>query len=111
MAARKLEVRIKDEEKKTSEKKTSNARVSSYDSNFKFNVRNNGTSPFENIEVKYQIFYTVDGVKGTKSQNLVASGQTNISSIFPRTDQNLTTEKVTLTKIRPLPASQCAGGT
>ena len=34
MAARKLEVRIKDEEKKTSEKKTSNARVSSYDSNF-----------------------------------------------------------------------------
>jgi len=111
MAGRKLAVRITDEEKKISEKKTENARVSSYNSNFKFNVRNNGTSPFENIEVKYQIFYMVDGVKGTKNQDLVASGQTNISSIFPRTDQNLTTEKVNLTKIRPLPASQCTGGT
>ena len=111
MAGRKLAVRITDEEKKISERKTENARVSSYNSNFKFNVRNNGTSPFENIEVKYQIFYMVDGVKGTKNQDLVASGQTNISSIFPRTDQNLTTEKVNLTKIRPLPASQCTGGT
>ena len=111
MAGRKLAVRVTDEEKKISERKTENARVSSYNSNFKFNVRNNGTSTFENIEVKYQIFYMVDGVKGTKNQDLVASGQTNISSIFPRTDQNLTTEKVTLTKIRPLPASQCAGGT
>jgi len=110
-AGRKLAVRITDEEKKISERKTENARVSSYNSNFKFNVRNNGTSPFENIEVKYQIFYMVDGVKGTKNQDLVASGQTNISSIFPRTDQNLTTEKVNLTKIRPLPASQCTGGT
>ncbi|HAA86889.1 MAG: hypothetical protein VX577_01655 [Verrucomicrobiota bacterium] len=108
MAGRKLAVRITDEEKKTSEQKTSNSKVSSYDSNFKLNVRNNGTSPFENIEVKYQIFYTIDGVKGTKSQDVVASGQTNISSIFPRTDQNLVTEKVALTKIRPLPASQCA---
>lgn len=108
MAGRKLAVRVTDEEKKTSETKTSNAKVSSYESNFKLNVRNNGTSPFENIEVKYQIFYTVDGVKGTKSQNLVASGETSISSIFPRTDQNLSTEKIALTKIRPLPASQCA---
>ena len=53
----------------------------------------------------------IDGVKGTKNQDLVASGQTNISSIPPRTDQNLATEKVNLTKIRPLPASQCTGGT
>ena len=111
MAGRKLAVRITDEEKKISERKTENARVSSYNSNFKFNVRNNGTSPFENIEVKYQIFYMVDGVKGTKNQDLVASGQTNISSIPPSTDQNLATEKVNLTKIRPLPASQCTGGT
>ena len=111
MAGRKLAVRVTDEEKKISEKKTENARVSSYNSNFKFNVRNNGTSTFENIEVKYQIFYMIDGVKGTKNQDLVASGQTNISSIPPRTDQNLATEKVNLTKIRPLPASQCTGGT
>ena len=111
MAGRKLAVRITDEEKKISERKTENARVSSYNSNFKFNVRNNGTSTFENIEVKYQIFYMIDGVKGTKNQDLVASGQTNISSIPPRTDQNLATEKVNLTKIRPLPASQCTGGT
>ena len=88
MAGRKLAVRITDEEKKISERKTENARVSSYNSNFKFNVRNNGTSPFENIEVKYQIFYMVDGVKGTKNQDLVASGQTNISSISPRISES-----------------------
>lgn len=111
MAARKLAVRISDQEEKTSERKTDNARISSYDSGFKLNVWNNGTNPFENIDVKYQIFYTVDGVKGAKNQDLVASGKTTISSITPRTGQDLTTEKVTLTKIRPLPASECAGGT
>ena len=61
--------------------------------------------------MKYRIFYTVDGVKGVKNQDLVASGETNISSIFPRTDQNIATSTVQLTKIRPLPASQCVGGT
>ena len=50
-------------------------------------------------------------MKGAKNQDLVASGKTTISSITPRTGQDLTTEKVTLTKIRPLPASECAGGT
>ena len=111
MAARKLAVRISDQEEKTSERKTDNARISSYDSGFKFNVWNNGTNPFENIDVKYQIFYTVDGVKGEKNQELIASGKTVISSITPRTGQDLTTDKVKLTKIRPLPASECAGGT
>ncbi len=110
MAARKLAVRISDQEEKTSERKTDNARISSYDSGFKFNVWNNGTNPFENIGVKYQIFYTVDGVKGAKNQELVASGATTISSITPRTGQDLATEKVKLTKIRPLPASECKGG-
>ena len=111
MAARKLAIRITDEEEKTSEKKTDNARVSSYTSGFKFNVWNNGANPFENIDVKYQIFYTIDGIKGEKNQELVASGATSISSIIPRTGQDLTTEKVQLTKIRPLPASECVGGT
>lgn len=110
MAARKLAVRISDQEEKTSERKTDNARISSYDSGFKFNVWNNGTNPFENIDVKYQIFYTVDGVKGAKNQELIASGKTVISSITPRTGQDLATEKVKLTKIRPLPASECKGG-
>ena len=99
MAARKLAVRISDQEEKTSERKTDNARISSYDSGFKFNVWNNGTNPFENIDVKYQIFYTVDGVKG-ENQELIASG-TTISSITLRTGQDLTTDKVKLTKIRP----------
>ena len=110
MAARKLAVRISDQEEKTSERKTDNARISSYDSGFKFNVWNNGTNPFENIDAKYQIFYTVDGVKGAKNQELIASGKTVISSITPRTGQDLATEKVKLTKIRPLPASECKGG-
>ena len=79
--------------------------------NWSLQPYNQTTNPFENIDVKYQIFYTVDGVKGEKNQELIASGKTVISSITPRTGQDLTTDKVKLTKIRPLPASECAGGT
>ncbi len=111
MAGRRLAIRVSDEEVKTGESKANNGKVTDYDSRFKLNVRNNGDSIFENIEVKYCIFYTLDGVDGTKNKDLVSSGQTNISSIAPRTDQDITTSTVKLTKVRPLPASQCVGGT
>ena len=111
MAGRRLAIRVSDEEVKTGESKANNGRVTAYDSHFKLNVRNNGDSAFENIEIKYCIFYTIDGVDGAKNRDLVSSGTTNISSISPRTDQNITTSTVKLTKIRPLPASQCVGGT
>ena len=51
-----------------------------------------------------------DERSGLVNQELVASGATTISSITPRTGQDLATEKVKLTKIRPLPASECKGG-
>ena len=111
MAGRRLAIRISDEEVKTGESKANNGRVTAYDSRFKRNVRNNGDSSFENIEVKYCIFYTIDGVDGAKNQELVSNGQANISNIAPRTDQDITTNAVKLTKVRPLPASQCVGGT
>ena len=111
MAGRRLAIRVNDEEVKAGESKANNGRVTAYDSRFKLNVRNNGDSAFENIEVKYCIFYTIDGVDGAKNQELVTNGQTNISSIAPRTDQDITTSTVKLTKVRPLPASQCVGGT
>jgi hypothetical protein len=111
MAGRRLAIRISDEEVKTGESKANNGRVTAYDSRFKLNVRNNGNSAFENIEVKYCIFYTIDGVDGAKNQDIVSNGQANISSIAPRTDQDITTSTVKLTKVRPLPASQCVGGT
>ena len=111
MAGRRLAIRISDEEVKTGESKANNGRVTAYDSRFNLNVRNNGDSSFENIEVKYCIFYTIDGVDGAKNQELVSNGQANISNIAPRTDQDITTNAVKLTKVRPLPASQCVGGT
>ncbi len=111
MAGRRLAIRVSDEEVKTGERKANNGRVTAYDSRFKLNVRNNGDSSFENIEVKYCIFYTIDGVDGAKNQELVSNGQANISNIAPRTDQDITTSAVKLTKVRPLPASQCVGGT
>ena len=111
MAGRRLAIRISDEEVKTGESKANNGRVTAYDSRFKLNVRNNGDSSFENIEVKYCIFYTIDGVDGAKNRELVSNGQANISNIAPRTDQDITTNAVKLTKVRPLPASQCVGGT
>ena len=111
MAGRRLAIRISDEEVKTGESKANNGRVTAYDSRFNLNVRNNGDSSFENIEVKYCIFYTIDGVDGAKNQELVSNGQANISNIAPRTDQDITTNPVKLTKVRPLPASQCVGGT
>ncbi|MFP6872321.1 MAG: hypothetical protein VCA55_02335 [Verrucomicrobiales bacterium] len=111
MAGRRLAIRVSDEEVKTGERKANNGRVTAYDSRFKLNVRNNGDSAFEDIEIKYCIFYTIDGVDGAKNRELVTNGQANISSIAPRTDQDIATDAVKLTKVRPLPASQCVGGT
>ena len=111
MAGRRLSIRVSDEEVKTGESKANNGRVTAYDSRFKLNVRNNGDSAFEDIEIKYCIFYTIDGVDGAKNRELVTNGQANISNIAPRTDQDITTGTVKLTKVRPLPASQCVGGT
>ncbi len=111
MAGRRLAIRVSDEEIKTGESKANNGRVTAYDSRFKLNVRNNGDSAFEDIEIKYCIFYTIDGVDGAKNKELVSNGQANISSIAPRTDQDIATGTVKLTKVRPLPASQCVGGT
>lgn len=111
MAGRRLAIRVSDEEVKTGDRKANNGRVTAYDSRFKLNVRNNGDSAFEDIEIKYCIFYTIDGVDGAKNKELVTNGQANISSIAPRTDQDIATDAVKLTKVRPLPASQCVGGT
>ncbi len=111
MAGRRLAIRVSDEEVKTGESKANNGRVTAYDSRFKLNVRNNGNNAFEDIEIKYCIFYTIDGVDGAKNKELVSNGQANISSIAPRTDQDIATGTVKLTKVRPLPASQCVGGT
>jgi hypothetical protein len=111
MAGRRLAIRVSDEEVKTGESKANNGRVTAYDSRFKLNVRNNGDSAFEDIEIKYCIFYTIDGVDGAKNKEIVTNGQANISNIAPRTDQDITTGAVKLTKVRPLPASQCVGGT
>jgi hypothetical protein len=110
-AGRRLAIRVSDEEVKTGESKANNGRVTAYDSRFKLNVRNNGDSAFEDIEIKYCIFYTIDGVDGAKNKEIVTNGQANISNIAPRTDQDITTGAVKLTKVRPLPASQCVGGT
>lgn len=111
MAARRISLRISDEEKKTGEREANNGKITSIDSLFNIDVRNNGETSFEELDLEYQIFYYHDGVDGKKTQHKTAKGQTSISSISSRSDQRIQTEAVKLTKVRPLPASKCVGGT
>lgn len=110
-AGRKLSISIDDEEIKTGERTENNGKVKTIDARYVLNVRNNGGVDLEDIEVKYRVFYTRDGVDGKKSEDLSLDGEDTISSISSREDIRVMTEPAKLINVRPLPASQCKGGT
>ena len=111
MAGRRISIAIRDDERQTGERKENNGKVKSIDSRFALNVRNNGKGSFEDLEVKYRVFYYRDGVDGKRNQHLTLDGSDQITTISPRQDLRLMTQPVKLTNIRPLPASECKGGT
>ena len=111
MAGRKLAVSIRDQESKTGESKTNNAKIRKFNSHFEINVRNNGEAAFEDLEVKYRIFYYQDAAKGQTNVHRTSDGEHQIGDLVARADRDLKTNSVQLTSVRPLPASQCSGGT
>jgi hypothetical protein len=111
MATRKLAVSIKDEESKAGESKTNNAKIRKFSSHFNINVRNNGEAAFEDLDIKYRIFYYHDAAKGQTNVHRTSDGEHKIGNLIARTDSIMKTTSVQLTSVRPLPASQCSGGT
>ena len=110
-AGRNLHVSIRDEEKQMGERTANNGKIKTINARYALNVRNNAAANFDNIEIKYRVFYYKDGVDGKKNQYLTLDGQDSITTISAREDQRIMTDSVNLTKVRPLPASQCKGGT
>ncbi len=110
-AGRSLHVTIRDEEQVTAERVVDNGTVKSIDGRYVLNVRNNAGQGFEDIDVKYRLFYTKDGVDGNRNQSLTMDGEDEISAIGSRQDLTLSTTPAKLTNVKPLPASKCVGGT
>ncbi len=111
MAGRKISISIDDQEVKAGERKTDNAKIRTINSNFNINVRNNGDAAFEDLELKYRVFYYHDGARGKAKQSMTKDGTDSITRLIARGDHNIKTTAVQLTNVRPLPASQCKGGT
>ena len=107
---RKLALTFDENETEGTEKKTSNAKVTTYDSGFKIKVRNNGQTDFEDVKLQYRVFYYKDMDKGGKQAGYT-DGNLALSKIAPRETQEFETDSISMTKIRPLPKSQCKGGT
>lgn len=106
---RKLALSFDEMEVDGNEKKTSNAKVTQFDSTFKIKVRNNGQQAFEDVKLKYRVFYYRDKDKGPK-ESTHEDGELDLTNISPRETKELSTESISLTKVRPLPATQCVGG-
>ena len=107
---RKLALTFDENESDGVEKKTSNAKVTTTNNSFKIKVRNNGQTDFTDVSLQYRLFYYRDKDKGGK-EPAHADGTLSLASIAPRETKELETEPISLTRVRPLPASQCKGGT
>jgi len=106
---RQLNLAFDESETEGLEKKTSNAKVTSFESGFKIKVRNNGKTDFEDVKIEYRLFYYVDKEKGGKVDGYL-DGDLALSEIAPRETQEFETAAVSMTRIKPLPASQCKSG-
>ena len=109
VAGRQLLLTFADYTTGNTEKKTSNAKVSTADTGYRIQVRNNAKTDLEGVEVRYRIFYYHDQDKGGKKA-AHTDGSHSLTKISPRETQEFQTATVTLTRQRPLPASQCKGG-
>lgn len=107
---RKLDVRVNAAEEKGQETKTTTARRYSIASQFGLSLRNNATFKFDDLEVRYRMFHTKDIANG-KAEDHTTEGVMKIDELSPRGEKSIATETVSLDVQRPLPASQCPGGT
>lgn len=114
-AGRNLWVEAENLEEETSEKRnpTNGYRTVTLDSNYKFEIRNNGTQDFKGLKAEYQIFFAAydDPFKDKARSDKVSYGATEIPEIAPREEATVSTKDVDLTRITRLPKKECAGGT
>lgn len=108
-ALRNLSVNIKQQDVKGTETKTSNARRYTITSKYALNIRSNAPFEVNDLDVKYRIFYKKDKEK-SKDLELTADGSTKIDSLMARGEMMFTTDPVSLSVQKPLPAQQCKGG-
>jgi len=110
LAGRQLMLSFADNESEGSEKKTGNSKIKTVDAGYKIQVRNNAQTDLDGVKLEYRLFYYKDKAKGGK-EAAYTDGDLDLGKIAPRETKELDTTAITLTKVRPLPASQCVGGT
>ena len=114
-AGRNLWVEAENLEEETSEKRNpaNGYRTITLDSNYKFEIRNNGKQDFKGLKAEYQIFFAAynDPFKDKARSDKVSYGSTDIPEVAPREETTISTEDVGLTRITRLPKKECAGGT
>lgn len=112
---RSIWVEFDDVQEVISEKRnpTNGYQTMTLENGFKFEVRNNGTIPFEGLTAEYQVFYAAykDPFADSARTAQVMRGEVEIPALEPRAETHLSTEKVGMTSIKRLPISECVGGT
>lgn len=107
---RSLMLNFEEKESEGSERKTNTAKITNFESTYALEVRNNSSTDFSDVRLDYRVFYYKDPEKGSKVAHY-EDGSLSISEIAQRESQKFETTPVALMRQRPLPASQCKGGT
>lgn len=107
---RKLAISIDSAEEKGAESKTSNTKIYSISSQFVMELRNNAKFDFEDVEIRYRMFFTKDMEKGA-NEDKTLDGVVKVDELLVRGETTISTDSVSLNVQKPLPAQQCAGGT
>lgn len=111
MAGRRLAINFGDVEAEGGERRTANSKITTTKESFEVSVRNNASTEFDGLELQYRIFYYKDGAKAGTKKMLHKDGFVELASLDPRAEQKISTDAVSVERERPLPASQCVGGT
>jgi hypothetical protein len=109
-AGRKLALTFNSSDEKGQEKKTSNARQYKVHSQYTVGIRNNAAFTVDGVELRYRLFIARDKAKGG-SVDETKDGVIKMDELPSRGEIQMATESVSLNVQKPLPSSQCAGGT
>lgn len=112
---RSLWVEFEDEENVISEKRNpaNGYQTMELKKGYRMEVRNNGTVPFEDLKIEYQVFYGAyeNPFADNEKTPQIYRGKMDLPALQPREDAVLKTETVDLTSIKRLPLKDCVGGT
>jgi len=112
VVARRIQIEISEHDEKLSEKddKRIGGKVTSREGGYNVELRNNGSVAISEVTAKYKYFVTRVSAKGDK-ELVTEEGELEWTGVDPREEQTSRTRVMAMTSVRPLPKSECVGGT